>query len=87
MRNPQRRNEISQIYHGALCFETEAAGVMDDKRCLIIQSISNHAYFHKNGSWQNYAAGTAVTFAREFLFTIQPQDVNGMESARYFTKL
>ena len=79
--NPHRRNQISQIYHGALCFEQEAAGIMDDKRCLIIRGIADYADSHKNGLWQNYAAGTAAAFAREFLFTIQPQDMKVMESA------
>ena len=81
MNNPQRRDEISRIYHDALCFEMEAAGVMDDKRCLVIRGIANYADSHKNGSWQNYAAGTAAVLAREFLFTIQPQITNEMESA------
>ena len=81
MKDPQRRNQISHIYHDALCFEMEAAGIMDDKRCLIIRGIADYADSHKNGSWQNYAAGTAAAFAREFLFTIQPHDVKVMESA------
>ena len=81
MKDPQRRNDISQIYHRALCFEMEAAGVMDDKRCLIIRGISDYADSHQDDVWRNYAAGTAAAFAREFLFTIRPQEVNGMESA------
>lgn len=81
IKNAQRRNEISKIFHDALCFEMEAAGVMDDKRCLVIRGISDYADSHKNGSWQNYAAGTAAAFAREFLFTIQPQVVDKMDSA------
>ena len=75
MKNPHRRNEISQIFHGAICFETEAAGVMDDKRCLIIRGIADYADTHRDGLWQNYAAGTGAAFAREFLFAIQPQDI------------
>ena len=81
MKDSQRRDEISHIYYNALCFEMEAAGVMDDKRCLIIRGISNYADSHMNNLWQDYAAGTAAAFAREFLFTIRPQDVHGMESA------
>ena len=77
--DPQRRNEISKIYRGALCFEMEAAGVMDDKHCLIIRGIADYADSHKNDLWQNYAAGTAAVFAREFLLTLQPQVVNGMK--------
>ena len=78
MENPHRRNEISRIFHGAICFETEAAGVMDDKRCLIIRGIADYADSHKDVLWQNYAAGTAAAFAREFIFTIQPQDLSEM---------
>ena len=72
MKDSQRENDISRIYHGALCFEMEAAGVMDDKRCLIIRGISDYADSHQGGSWRNYAAGTAAAFAREFLLTIRP---------------
>ena len=80
MKDPQRRDKISQTYQRALCFEMEAAGVMDEKRCLVIRGIADYADSHKNDSWQNYAAGTAAAFAREFLFTIPPRDINGMES-------
>ena len=44
--------------------------MMDDKRCLIIRGIGDYADSHKKDLWQNYAAGTAAAFAREFLFTI-----------------
>ena len=81
MKDPQRRNEISQRYHDAICFDTEAAGVMDDKRCLIIRGIADYADSHMNSLWQNYAAGTAAAFAREFLFTIQPQEIDGIKPA------
>ena len=81
MKSAKRRDEVSKIYHDALCFEMEAAGVMDDKRCLIIRGITDYADSHKNGSWQNYGAGAAAAFAREFLFTIQPQELNGMKPA------
>ncbi|MCJ1271298.1 hypothetical protein MMC22_011198 [Lobaria immixta] len=81
MNDPQRRDEISQRHHGALCFDMEAAGVMDHKRCLVIRGIADYADSHINFMWQNYAAGTAAAFAREFLFTIQPLEVNGIDSA------
>ena len=81
MKDPQRRGKISQVYHNVLCFEMEAAGIMDNKRCLIIRGIANYADSHKNGSWRNYAAGTAAAFARELLVTIPPQDIHGMEPA------
>ena len=81
MEDPHRRDEISQIYYNALCFEMEAAGVMDDIRCLVIRGICDYADSHKSDLWQDYAAGTAAAFAREFLFTIGPQVVLGMGAA------
>ena len=74
MTDPRRRDEMSQMYHGALCFEMGAAGVIDDKRCLIIRGIADYADSHKVDAWQNYAAGTAAAFAREFLLTIRPRE-------------
>lgn len=74
MQNAQQRDKISSRSHNALCFEMEAAGVMDDKRCLVVRGIADYADSHKTGMWQKYAAATAAAFAREFLYTIQPQE-------------
>lgn len=53
-----------------LCFEMEAAGLMDKFPCLIIRGISNYADSHKNYIWQGYAAATAATYAKELLSVI-----------------
>ncbi|KAL4875987.1 nucleoside phosphorylase domain-containing protein [Aspergillus karnatakaensis] len=53
--------------HGILCFEMEAAGLMDSFPCLIIRGISDYADSHKNDDWQPYAAATAAAYAKEFL--------------------
>jgi nucleoside phosphorylase len=74
MRDAQQRDKISRRFHNALCFEMEAAGVMDDKRCLIVRGIADYADSHKSDMWQKYAAATAAAFAREFLYTIQPHE-------------
>ena len=78
LKDPQTRDKISQIYHNALCFEMEAAGVMNENRCLIIRGVADYADSHRSSLWQNYAAGTAAAFAREFLFTIPPRGVQSM---------
>jgi nucleoside phosphorylase len=75
IKDAQMRDRISRENHGALCFEMEGAGVMDDKYCLVIRGIADYADSHKNGSWQKYAAATAASFARELLYTIQPQNL------------
>jgi nucleoside phosphorylase len=72
LKDAKKRDELSQRYFNAICFEMEAAGVMDQKHCLIIRGISDYSDKHKNGSWQPYAAATAAAFAKEFLYTIQP---------------
>ena len=79
MKNAQLRDEISQAFYNAHCFEMEAAGVMDDTHCLIIRGIADYSDSHKNQSWQGYAAATAAAFAREFLYTIQPHDIKALE--------
>ena len=53
--------------HDVLCFETEAAGLMDALPCLVIRGISDYADSHKNDNWQGYAAATAASYAKELL--------------------
>lgn len=50
-----------------LCFEMEAAGVMDVLPCLPIRGICDYSDSHKSKEWQRYAAATAAAYAREFL--------------------
>lgn len=50
-----------------LCFEMEAAGLMDNIPCLVIRGICDYADSHKDKHWQPYAAATAAAFAKEFL--------------------
>ena len=53
-----------------LCFEMEAAGVMDTFPCVVIRGISDYADYHKNDLWQGYAAATAAACAKELLCII-----------------
>ena len=57
-----------------VCFEMEAAGLMDRFPCLVIRGICDYADSHKNKRWQNYAAATAAAYAKELLYTIPPGD-------------
>ncbi|KAE8319492.1 nucleoside phosphorylase domain-containing protein [Aspergillus transmontanensis] len=58
---------------GIMCFEMEAAGLMDSFPCLVIRGISNYADSHKNKIWQPYAAATAAAYAKELLLVIPGQ--------------
>lgn len=58
-----------------LCFDTEAAGVMNRLPCLVIRGIYNYSDSHKNDHWQRYAAMMAAAYATEILRVLQPQTV------------
>jgi nucleoside phosphorylase len=58
-----------------LCFELEAAGLMDGFPCLVIRGICDYSDSHKNKRWQPYAAATAAAYAKELLSVISRQQV------------
>lgn len=50
-----------------LCFEMEAAGLMNRFPCIVIRGICDYADSHKNKQWQGYAAMAAAAYAKDFL--------------------
>ncbi|KAL7924341.1 hypothetical protein ACQKWADRAFT_267042 [Trichoderma austrokoningii] len=58
-----------------LCFEMEAAGLMNHFPCLVIRGICDYSDSHKNKEWQGYAAMTAAAYAKDLLSRIAPQRV------------
>ena len=60
---------------GVLCFEMEAAGLMDNFPCLVIRGICDYADSHKNKQWQGYAAAIAAAYAKELLSIIPTSQV------------
>ncbi|KAK1984922.1 LOW QUALITY PROTEIN: pfs domain-containing protein [Colletotrichum cereale] len=72
------RDEIVQrLGDKCICFEMEAAGLMDNFPCLVVRGICDYADTHKNDRWQNYSAATAAAFAKELLGVIDSEDVEG----------
>ena len=65
------RDKLSRTHYYGLCFDMEAAGIIDETKCLAIKGIADHANSHKKKAWQGYAAATAAAFAREFLYTVK----------------
>jgi len=65
-----------------LCFETEAAGLMNNFPCLVIRGICDYSDSHKNDQWQRYAAATAAAFAKELLQVTDVTDIKSTPSAR-----
>jgi nucleoside phosphorylase len=72
VKNAIERDEISKKFKGVLCFEMEAAGLMNDFAFLIVRGISDYADSHKNDTWRSYAAGTAAAYAKDLLRVIPP---------------
>jgi nucleoside phosphorylase len=75
MRSAAERDKVSAELGGVICFEMEAAGLMNSFPCLVIRGICDYADSHKNKRWQPYAAGTAAAYAKEVLSIIPPSRV------------
>lgn len=75
MRDGKTRDKL-QAQLNVLCFEMEAAGLMDDFPCLVIRGICDYADSHKNKKWQPYAAATAAAYAKELLCVITTVQVD-----------
>ncbi|KAH0566342.1 hypothetical protein GP486_000248 [Trichoglossum hirsutum] len=75
VRDGTTRDRVSRDFGGVLCFEMEAAGLMDNFPCLVIRGICDYADSHKNKRWQAYAAVAAAACAKELLLVIPPIDV------------
>lgn len=58
-----------------LCFEMEAAGLMNHFPCLVIRGICDYSDSHKNKEWQGYAAMVAAAYAKDLLDRIIPNKV------------
>ncbi|KAI9038750.1 5'-methylthioadenosine/S-adenosylhomocysteine nucleosidase family protein [Aspergillus affinis] len=67
---------------GVLCFEMEAAGLMDHFPCLVIRGISDYADSHKNKDWQGHVAITAAAYAKELLSEVSLSQEQAYGSAR-----
>jgi nucleoside phosphorylase len=69
MRDAKTRDALAREM-GILCFEMEAAGLMDQLPCLVIRGICDYCDSHKNKEWQNYAAITAAIYAKLLLSVV-----------------
>jgi nucleoside phosphorylase len=66
VRDARKRDDLAKEVD-LICFEMEAAGLMDLAPCLPVRGICDYADSHKDKNWQRYAAATAAAYAREFL--------------------
>ncbi|KAK2025905.1 purine and uridine phosphorylase [Colletotrichum zoysiae] len=60
-----------------LCFEMEAAGLMNHFPCLVIRGICDYSDSHKNNEWQGFAAMAAAAYAKDLLKQISVSRIEG----------
>ncbi|KAK4895985.1 hypothetical protein LTR49_028208, partial [Elasticomyces elasticus] len=82
MKDGPTRDRIAQE-EGILCFEMEAAGLMDSFPCVVIRGICDYADSHKNKQWQPYAAATAACYCKELLGVVDRQGILELELASH----
>lgn len=85
MRDGLTRDRIAE-QEGVICFEMEAAGLMDNFPCIVVRGICDYADSHKNKRWQPYAAATAAAYAKELLLSMQAADVARIPTAQEATR-
>ncbi|KAJ6028611.1 Tetratricopeptide-like helical [Penicillium herquei] len=71
MKNAKTRDAIAQEL-GILCFEMEAAGLMDQLPCLVIRGVCDYCDSHKHKQWQEYAALIAAAYTKALVGMVTP---------------
>ncbi|GJP87273.1 kinesin light chain [Aspergillus niger] len=69
MKDAKSRDSIARDLD-ILCFEMEAAGLMDELPSLAIRGICDYCDSHKNKKWQGYAALAAASYAKALLSVV-----------------
>ena len=69
IKNAKLRDELRDKYK-VICFEMEAAGLMNTLPVAVIRGICDYADSHKNDVWHHYAAATAAAYAKGLLYAI-----------------
>ena len=80
MRHGVTREKLRQE-KGIICFEMEAAGLMDNFPSLVIRGVCDYSDTHTHKNWQPYAAATAAAYAKELLWVIAPVQVEKTPTA------
>jgi nucleoside phosphorylase len=78
MKNAYLRDRFAEE-EGVLCFEMEAAGLMDTIPCLVVRGICDYSDTHKNDVWQGHAAAVAAAYAKELLEVVPATDIAEIE--------
>jgi len=86
VKDDEGRDELVRRVKGdVLCFEMEAAGLMNTFPCLVVRGISDYCDKHKNDGWHRYASATAAAYCKWVLQELDPRAVGGAETAASMT--
>ncbi|KAI1071370.1 hypothetical protein LB507_011681 [Fusarium sp. FIESC RH6] len=66
MKNASIRDALTRE-RDVLCFDTEAAGLMNHFPCLVVRGICDYSDSHRNKEWQGYAAMAAAAYTKDLL--------------------
>lgn len=72
-RDANLREKFAQ--KGGLCFEMEAAGLINYFPCIVIRGTCDYSDSHKNKGWQGYVVVTAAAYANDLLKHVAPSRV------------
>ncbi|PLB44557.1 purine and uridine phosphorylase [Aspergillus steynii IBT 23096] len=73
IRDAVLRDRLADQY-GFLCFEMEAAGILNVLPSLVIRGICDYSDSHKSKIWQDYAAAAAAAYAKLLLSQVRVYD-------------
>ncbi|KAJ5733316.1 Pfs NACHT and Ankyrin domain protein [Penicillium manginii] len=76
-----RDSIVADLGKDFICFEMEAAGLMNHFPCLVIRGICDYADSHKNDRWQRYASATAAAYSKELLAYVPVAEVQETKRA------
>lgn len=80
MRDAVTRDTLA-AQKNVLCFEREAAGLMNHFPCVVIRGICDYADTHADERWHGYAAMTAAAYTRDLVCRIAPNQVEAQARA------
>ncbi|KAJ4221452.1 hypothetical protein NW759_006698 [Fusarium solani] len=86
VKNPEDRRLLRRGNEDAICFEMEAAGIVDQVPCLVIRGICDYADTHKNDGWHRYAAAAAAAYGKAVLANVTGQEVRAARKAQDLMK-
>ncbi|CEL11925.1 hypothetical protein ASPCAL15019 [Aspergillus calidoustus] len=84
MKDAETRDRLA-YEQGILCFEMEAAGIMNELPTLVVRGICDYCDSHKQKQWQGYAALTAAAYAKLLLSVLPVQAATAPRSRHEFT--